>query len=166
MTGSNNIPEGNYLFQIYDAAKKLCTTDAIHYHHLVAKLLYLGKHMQPDLLLAVSFLSTQIYKPDVDDCKILGHCLCYVCESKHLPLTCKANNMSTLQCWVDASFAVHPNCWSHIGATLSTGKGFFFSTSSKQKLNTQSSTEAGLAVINDSMSMIIWVCCFLEDCLF
>ena len=70
--------------------------------------------------------------------------------------------MTVIQWWVDASFATHPNCRSHTGATLSFGKGSVYSMSSKQKLNTRSSTEAELVGINDVLSMILWTRLFLE----
>ena len=70
--------------------------------------------------------------------------------------------MTMIQWWVDASFATHPNCHSHTGATLSFGKGSVYSMSSKQKLNTRSSTEAELVGINDVLSMILWTRLFLE----
>ena len=70
--------------------------------------------------------------------------------------------MTVIQWWVDASFATHPNCHSHTGATLSFGKGSVYSMSTKQKLNTRSSTEAELVGINDILSMILWTQLFLE----
>ena len=70
--------------------------------------------------------------------------------------------MTVIQWWVDASFATHPNCRSHTGATLSFGKGSVYSMSSKQKLNTRSSTKAELLGINDVLSMILWTRLFLE----
>ena len=70
--------------------------------------------------------------------------------------------MNIIQWWVDASFATHPNCRSHTGATLSFGKGSVYSMSTKQKLNTRSSTEAELVGINDVVSMILWTRLFLE----
>jgi len=44
--------------------------------------------------------------------------------------------------WVDASFAVHPNMRSHTGGVMTLGSGGAYSVSTKQKLNTRSSTES------------------------
>ena len=162
MKGTSTTPAANHLFQTNENADKLGVTDAVLYHHLVAKLLYLGKQTRPDLLTAISFLCTRIQNPDVDDFKKLGRCLRYLRDSKHLSLTLEADDMMVIQWWVDASFATHPNCHSHTGATLSFGKGSVYSMSSKQKLNTRSSTEAKLVGINDVMSMILWTRLFLE----
>ena len=162
MKGTSATPALNYLFQTNENAEKLSAMDAVLYHHLVAKLLYLGKQTRPDLLTAISFLCTRIQSPDVDENKKLGRCLRYLRDTKHLSLTLEADRMTVIQWWVDTSFATHPNCRSHTGATLSFGKGSVYSMSSKQKLNTQSSTEAELVGINDVLSMILWTRLFLE----
>ena len=162
MKGSSATPAANYLFQTNENAEKLNAMDAVLYHHLVAKVLYLGKRTRPDLLTAISFLCTRIQSPDVDDFKKLGRCLRYLRDSRHLSLTLEADGMTVIQWWVDASFATHPNCRSHTGATLSFGKGSVYSMSSKQKLNTRSSTKAKLVRINDVVSMILWTRLFLE----
>ena len=162
MKGTSTTPAANHLFQTNENAEKLGTTDAVLFHHLVAKLLYLGKQTRPDLLTAISFLCTRIQNPDMDDFKKLGRCMRYLRDLKHLLLTLEADDMTVIQWWVDASFATHPNCRSHTGATLSFGKGPVYSLSSKQKLNTRSSTEAELVGINDVLSMILWTRLFLE----
>eukprot|EP00957_Ditylum_brightwellii_P138868 10584949-Ditylum_brightwellii.AAC.1 len=51
---------------------------------------------------------------------------------------------------------------SHTGGLLMTGKGAVFATSTKQKLNTRSSTEAKLMGVNDLMPQILWIQYFLE----
>ena len=162
MKGTSSTPAANHLFQTNENAEQLGATDAVLYHHLVAKLLYLGKQTRPDLLTAISFLCTRIQSPDVDDFKKLGRCLRCLRDSKHLSLTLEVDDMTVIQWWVDASFATHPNCRSHTGATLSFGRGSVYSMSSKQKLNTRSSTEVELVGINDVLSMILWTRLFLE----
>ena len=64
--------------------------------------------------------------------------------------------------WIDASFAVHGDMKSHTGATMSMGKGSIYSSSTRQKLNTTSSTEAELVGVSDAMPMIMWTRYFLE----
>jgi hypothetical protein len=71
--------------------------------------------------------------------------------------------MSEIKWWVDASYAVHPDMRSHTGGTMSLGKGSAISSSTRQKLNTRSSTEAELVGVNDIMSMILWTRNFLES---
>jgi hypothetical protein len=67
-----------------------------------------------------------------------------------------------LKWWVDGSFGVHPNMRGHTGGGLFMGRGFPITTSTKQKLNTRSSTEAELAGVDDLMPAICWTRYFME----
>jgi hypothetical protein len=79
-----------------------------------------------------------------------------------MPLQLEADNMHIIKWWIDASFAVHPNMRSHTGGCMSLGKGVVYGTSTNQKLNTRSSTEAELVGVNDVMSQVLWTRYFLE----
>ena len=50
----------------------------------------------------------------------------------------------------------------HTGATMSLGGGAAFSSSTKQKLNTRSSTESELVAVDDKMTDLLWCKYFLE----
>jgi hypothetical protein len=64
--------------------------------------------------------------------------------------------------WVDASYAVHGDMKSHTGGVISFGRGAVLSKSSKQKLNTRSSTEAELVGASDYLPSTIWTKYFLD----
>ena len=66
----------------------------------------------------------------------------YIKGSIDLEYTLGADSMSRLRTWVDASYAVHPDTKSHTGGVMSLGIGGIVCKSTKQKLNTKSSTEA------------------------
>ena len=66
-----------------------------------------------------------------------------------------------LNWWVDSSYAIHPDMCSHSGIIMMLGKGVMYSFSCKQKLNTKSSTEAELVVIDDAMVQVLWMQHFL-----
>ena len=155
--GASTTPAAGHLFTTNAEAQKLCEDQASEYHHLVAKLLYLVKRTRPDLLLAVSYLCTCMTAPDVNDWKKLGRCLRYLKETRELNLTLSSTDLSTIFWWVDASFGVHNDCRSHTGAVMMMNQGALFALSSKQKLNTRSSTEAELVGVNDAMTMILWM---------
>jgi hypothetical protein len=53
-----------------------------------------------------------------------------------------ANDIGTIKWHVDAAFAIHKDMKSCTGATMTRGSGTICSISTKQKVNTQSSTEA------------------------
>ncbi len=79
-----------------------------------------------------------------------------------MPLILGSDLSGVLQWFVDASFAVHPNMRGHTGGGLTMGRGFPIITSTKQKLNTRSSTESELVGVDDMMPSILWTRQFLE----
>jgi hypothetical protein len=141
---------------------KLDEEQGVMFHHNVAKLLFLCKRARPDTQTAVAFLCTRVQAPDVDDYKKLARVMKYLRGTVNMPLVLEADNMRILKWWVDASYAVHPDMRSHTGGTLSLGKGSVYSTSTRQKLNTKSSTEAELVGVSDVMSQILWTRYFME----
>ncbi len=72
-----------------------------------------------------------------------------------MPLILSANGSGILKWWVDGSFGVHPNMRGHTGGGLSMGRGFPISMSTKQKLNTRSSTESELVAVDDCMPAVL-----------
>lgn len=64
--------------------------------------------------------------------------------------------------WVNASYAVHPDMCSHTGGAMSLGRGCILYKSTKQKLNTKSSTEAKFVGASDYLPNAIWVKMFLH----
>jgi hypothetical protein len=64
--------------------------------------------------------------------------------------------------WVYASYTVHNNMKSHTGGEVSFGRGAIMSKSTKQKLNTKSSTEFVLVGASDYLPYPIWGKKFLE----
>jgi hypothetical protein len=64
--------------------------------------------------------------------------------------------------WVDAAFGVHPDMKSHTGGVLSFGGGAVYGTSTRQKLNTKSSTEAEVVGVSDVLPQILWTRYFME----
>jgi hypothetical protein len=103
-----------------------------------------------------------VKQPDVDDYKKLRRMIQYLRLTRNLFLTLEADNVSVVKWWVDASYAVHADMRSHTGATMSLGKGAIYGTSTRQKLNPKSSTEAELIGVSDVMSQILWTMYFME----
>ena len=63
---------------------------------------------------------------------------------------------------MDASYAVHPDMRSHTGGVISFGTGGVLCKSTKQKINTKSSTEAELVGASDYLPNTLWTKMFLE----
>ena len=57
---------------------------------------------------------------------------------------------------MDAAYAVHNDMKSHTGGAMSFGHSVFGTKSTKQKLNTQSSTEAEVVGVSDYLPGNIW----------
>jgi len=68
-----------------------------------------------------------------------------------------ADTLEEMKTWVDASYAVHPDMKSHTGGCLSFGIGVLLAMSTKQKLNTKSSTEAEEVGASDYLPCNVWV---------
>ena len=64
--------------------------------------------------------------------------------------------------YLDAAFAVHPDMKSHTGAFMTLGYGATSPTSSKQKTNSRSSTEAELVSLDDIIAKVLWARQFME----
>ena len=160
--GEAATPAADHLFQVNEECAKVDEEKAQLYHHTVAKALFLCKRARPDLQTAVAFLSTRVREPDEDDYKKLKRMVQYLRATKNLFLTLEADNLQVIKWWVDASFAVHPDMRSHTGGCMSLGKGAIYGTSTRQKLNTRSSTEGELVGVDDVMPQILWTRYFLE----
>jgi hypothetical protein len=155
-------PANRYLFDVDDALPSLTKADADVFHSVVAKLLYVSLRGRVDLLLAVSFLCTRVSKCTKEDQYKLKRLLEYIHGSMDLVYTIGADSLGECRTWVDASYAVHPDMKSHTGGVMSFGTGGLVCKSSKQKLNTKSSTEAELVGASDYLPNTIWVKNFMQ----
>ena len=162
ITGTATTPASLFLFNVNENAEKLNAKDVKDFHTAVAKLLFVIKRARGDIITAVSFLSTRVKGPDVDDWKKLVRLLKYVNGTIDMRLTLSTDNSNILKWWADGSFAVHADMKSQAGGTFSMGKGSILNISTKQKLVTRSSTEAELVAANDIMPQLLWTKYFLE----
>ena len=74
----------------------------------------------------------------------------------------EADDLQLVHWWIDGAFATHQDMRSHTGGAMSLGKGVIYGMSTRQKLNTRSSTEAELVAVDDCMSQVLWTCYFLD----
>jgi hypothetical protein len=132
------------------------------FHSCVAKLLYMAKRARPDILLAVSFLTTRVNQPTEHDWNKLIRIRNYMNQNKSLSLVLSVDHENlVLHEFIDASFAVHSNGRSHTGACSIFLKGAVRSSSRKQNLVSKSSTEAELVGISDDIGNAIGLSNFL-----
>jgi hypothetical protein len=154
-------PASNDLFVIDEKSVQLGKESKERFHSIVAKLLYVAKHGRPDILLAVSFLTTRVLSPTEQDHKKLIRILKYLKGTKELVLTLEADNLHVVNAYIDASFATHSDMKGHTGTYVTMGKGAVFAKACKHKIVCKSSTEAELVGLSDSLTPVIWLRNFL-----
>ena len=102
-------PAAARLFKVDPDARKLSPKVREAFHHIIVQLLYLLKRARPDIQTAISFLCTRVQAPDIDDYNKLMHCLSEEDEGNVVNSWLRpANDVSTINWWVDALFRVDP----------------------------------------------------------
>ena len=156
-------PAGEHLFDVNANAEKISNAKQEIFHHIVAKLLFVSTRARPDLQVAISFLTSRVIQPTIDDWKKLRRVISYVNNTKHLYLTLSSSNTSIVKFWTDAAYGVRDDYKSQTGSALSFGRGVFMTKSTKQKINTKSATEAELIAASDMIPQLLWTRYFLES---
>ena len=112
------------LFEIDGASSLLSEDDKEHFHSVMEKLLFLAKRARPDLLTAVTFLTTRVSAAtEEDDVIKLGRVLKYLNSTADLGMVLEGDGAMRVVAYVDASYAVHSDYKSHIGAVIKLGQG-------------------------------------------
>ncbi len=155
-------PAAEHLFQVSLTTEKLDDERAEQFHTFVAEGLFLCKRARPDIQPTIAFLFTHVKEPDKDDQKKLIRLMTHLKGTKKLCLTLRIENLDTVIWFADAAFAVHQDMKSHTGGIMTMGKGAIVSHSTKQKLNTKSSTEAELVGADEIANHLLWTKHFLE----
>jgi hypothetical protein len=161
---SASTPAGNNLFTIDENSKELEKEEKELFHSLVAKLLYISKRVRPDILLAVTFLTTRVLNATQDDWAKLIRVLRYLRRTKNKGLTLKIRQSIFVQSYIDASYGTHCDGKSHTGAIIGIGDALaILAKSSKQKVVTKSSTEAELIAVTDVIGDVLDLKGFVEE---
>ena len=110
----------------------------------------------------MSFLCTRLSVCTEEDWKKLRRLMHFLHDTIDDERIISAENLVDFFTWIDASYAVHNDMRSHTGGTMSLGRGVIHSKSSKQRINTKSSTESEVVGVSDYLPYNIWVEYFLE----
>jgi hypothetical protein len=138
--------------------------DHTKYLSLLGKLIFIVK-TRPDIAYAVNRLATRAQYATDKDFMCLLRIVSYLGGTKSLGITFRQDNSADaaaairLFCYVDASYASHPDSKSHTGYCFGLGdpnNGMFFSRTVKQPNVTLSSTEAENAAAVEATKEIIW----------
>jgi hypothetical protein len=155
-------PARDDLFDIDAASPLLCSAKKSEFYSVVYKLMYIGKRTRPDILLPAIFLTTHTHSPTEQDNRKLYRILEYLNHAPYVPLVLNVGDSLQLYSYMDASHAVHKDMKGHSGMVLQLGNATIYCRSSKQKLNSKSSTESELVAISDGLPMTIWTYNFIE----
>ena len=99
-------PAAANLFEVREDIVRLPEEKASIFHRIVAKLLFVCKRGRPDIQVPIAFLSTRATKSDEDDWRKLRRLMRYLKSTQDLVLTLKADDLTVIKWWVDASYAV------------------------------------------------------------
>ena len=149
-----------------DVSKKLNEKEREQFHRTVVKALFLCKRARPDVQTATAVLCSRVKGPGRKDWAKLTRMMKFLHLTKDDLLTLSVGKgISSIEWYVDAAFGVHPDYKGHTGAAMKfeEGKGSPLQKSSKQKLNTSSSTTCELVGVDDTLPKILWVPLFLGE---
>jgi hypothetical protein len=124
--------------------------------------MFLCKRARPDIDQGITFLSSRVKEANEGDWKKLLRVMGFLKGTIIDVLKLEANDTNTLTWYIDAAFTVHADMKSHTGAVFTMGKGAIIGSSTKQKVNSRSSTESNLIGVDDKIAKILWTKRFLE----
>jgi hypothetical protein len=120
-------PGSKDLFTVLEGSSELDNGGWQQFHTAVAKLLYLLKRVQPDIIIVVSFLCTKVKALATEDKEKIMHLLGYLQRTKRRTLILRPQKISKVQAFVDESFAAYMDEESHTSMILMIGgAGVFF----------------------------------------
>ncbi len=126
------------------------------FHSDVAKVLYVAKRVRQMVLPAVSILAGRVNKATAHDREQLDKVFGYLAYSKDLAMHYKCGGKVSLEVYVDASWAVHYDCYGRTGIVIMMAGCSVGAWTYKQKLITRNSSESELAAMSDSLSHMMW----------
>ena len=128
----------------------------------VYQALFVSKRAGQDIAPAVAFFTTCVKAPTQENWVKLKKMMRFLKSTAEDVAYLEADNLRSFKWHLDAAFAVHSDFKSHTGATMTMGKGVIQSVSTKQKINTRSSTEAELVSFDDIAAKCVWTPLFTE----
>jgi len=163
LTSNATTPANKNLMEIDDISCNLDGKRREIFHHVVQKLLHISKRGRLDLQVAVGFLCTRVKEPNVSDWNKLRRTLQYIRGTIGMKRILSMGNMELMNIYIDASHGIHWNRRGQTGGCISMGKGLLHARSTKQGINTKSSTETEFVGNSEYLPYAIWLLRFLEE---
>ena len=89
---------------------------------MTAKFIFLSNWDRSDIFEAVEFLMTIVKGPDMDYYNKIFRVVKYLRGDPETHLTLEADNVHTIEWWIEASFSVQTYINIHTGSTMSMGR--------------------------------------------
>jgi hypothetical protein len=168
VSGTANTPATSELFNISEDSPVLGAEGLEDFHTGVAKLLYLAKRCRPDILPAISFLSSRVGKATNEDLVKFQRVFKYLRATREKVMKFRKGVAEPeVMAYVDAGYGIHPEGESRSGLVITLNGTPVLCKTSKQGLVTKSSTEAELVALSDGATDILWIreflCCLGYD---
>ena len=162
LTSNATTPANKNLMEIDETSCILDEKRREIFHHVVQKLLHISKRGRLDLQVAVGFLCTRVREPNVSDWNKLRRTLQYIRGTISMERVLSMGNMELMNIYIDASHGIHWNRRGQTGGCISMGKGLLHARSTKQGINTKSSTETEFVGNSEYLPYAIWLLNFLK----
>ena len=150
------------LLNIDMSSPRLSDDRAARFRRVVGILQWACKRGRPDVDLPIAFLRSRVDFCTEQDWKKLRRLLLFLQDTIDDERIIGAADLRELFTYIDASHAVHDNMRGHTGGLMSFGRGVFHSRSTKQRINTGSSTESEVVGVHEYLPYNIWVQNFME----
>jgi len=157
---SATTPANKGLFEVNDESEILDERRSKIFHHIVQKLLHVCKRGRLDLQVSIAFLCTRVKCPHLQDWVKLKRVLQYVNGTINMERIVSLANFDYMHIYVDGSHATHINMRGHTGGCIVMGDGVVHARSSKQGLNSKSSTETEMIAASDYLPYALWLIYF------
>jgi hypothetical protein len=156
-------PAARWLFTVKSDTEDLAEEKADIFRKFVAKLIWVMKRGRPDVEPTISFLSTRVKGPDKGDWHKFKRLMCWIKKTKTDVRIIGADDLLKMIVMIDSAHAVHgDDMRGHTGGITSYGTGIVDQKSSKQKMNTRSSTETEHVGTSEYLTKPIFLELFME----
>jgi hypothetical protein len=162
--GKSSSPADSNLFEVDESSPPLSTQRSEALHSIVAKVLYLGTRVRPDLLPVISFLSSRVSKSTDADWTKLRRMMSYLSATARYGLFYRYGGEVKLSAYVDASHGTHTcDGTGRTGIVITLAGNAICCKSSRQKIVTLSSTEAELVALIEGSNNVMWLRNLMSD---
>ena len=130
--------------------------DKTGYTGLVMALMYLARYTRPDILFAVTYLSTKCANPSQNHYEKGIRILKYLFYHQDSRITfTKGNN--DIKFYTDASHLIHNDGKGHTGMIIMHGVNVIHFVSAKHKMISRSSTESEIIALDETSTFVVWI---------